>query len=381
MIDCFSSKGYGVYVLSSVSPSRLEVIRHRTYGSAQILRLPLVFQDGTLVRLLSILTFFLYTILILQLLRITTLILSIPPEDPCLGSFLAGRFLRKRMVIDCRDEYGGSATNPILYVNVPYYRSMLEHADKIVALTHSFVRNLQNSIRNEQIVYIPNVADTGIFKPSASPLINEIRNKLGLNFDDFILIYTGILSSHTYNVENILQSVEFLVEKGISNIKLLIAGHGPSKEAVLTMAKALGIDDHLVYLGVIKDPHTLSEIISSADIGLVPYTRNILLKNCVPMKFFEYCSCSVPVIATAYRDSEITRIIINNQLGLVSDPDSPFDLSLKIEKLYCDRNYRKELSKNARIFIEKYHNKHTFCSKYLQMVDFVQRISTEEVKT
>jgi glycosyltransferase involved in cell wall biosynthesis len=375
IIDCLSSKGYSVYVLSSISSSSLGIIRYKEYKFAKIIRLPLVFLDIALTKMLNILTFFLYTLLILPLLHVTILILSMPPEDPCLGSFLAGRLLNRKIIIDYRDEYGGSATRPVIYTKIPYYRAMLEQVDTIVAVTYSLIRNLQNNIRNKKIVYIPNVADTDIFKPSTSLMINKIRNKLGLNFDDFILTYTGILSPHTYNLPNVMQSLKILIKKGKDNIKLLIAGKGPSKESILKIAKILKIDDHLIYLGVVKDPYMLSEIISSSDIGLVPYINNTLLKNCVSMKFYEYCSCGIPVIATAYEDSEIAHIILNNRLGLVAEPDNPLDLSIKIEKIYNNYNYRKELGKNARIFIEKYHSKDSFCAKYSSLINSLQRMS------
>jgi glycosyltransferase involved in cell wall biosynthesis len=370
--ECFSSKDHGTYLLSSFSPSRLKILQNKMYETTKILRLPMLFVDNAIVKILNILTFFVGTLFILCLLQIQIVVLSIPPEAPALGSFLAARILGTKIIVDYRDEYGGSTVRPIIYTNVAYYRVILEKADRIIAVTYSFIKNLQKTLRNKKISYVANIANTKIFRPIKASRKIEVRTKLGLNSEDFIIIYTGILNNNTYNLKNIVQSIKRLSEQGIENIKLLIAGDGPSRTEILKMAKAADLGQNIVYLGVIEDPKILSEIISAADVGVIPYVDNALLNNCIPMKFYEYCSCGIPIIATATKDSEIAVLTKRNKLGLIAEPDNSNDLSLEIEKLLRDQSLRKKAGENARILIEKNHSKESFYSKYMEVIDLLE---------
>jgi len=61
IVDCLSSQGYRVYILSSISPSKLSLMRYRAYRSAKILRVPSLLLNSTFISLLNTLVSFLYT--------------------------------------------------------------------------------------------------------------------------------------------------------------------------------------------------------------------------------------------------------------------------------------------------------------------------------
>jgi hypothetical protein len=61
-------------------------------------------------------------------------------------------------------------------------------------------------------------------------------------------------------------------------------------------------------------------LINESDVGLIPYDDNPLWKNSLPAKFFEYCACEIPVIATAYADSLLAELIRKYDIGLTSPP-------------------------------------------------------------
>ena len=68
-------------------------------------------------------------------------------------------------------------------------------------------------------------------------------------------------------------------------------------------------------MGTIHDNEKLSKLIALSDIGLVPYDDNPLWRNSLPAKFFEYCACGVPIIATISKNSVLSNIITKRKVS------------------------------------------------------------------
>jgi len=124
----------------------------------------------------------------------------------------------------------------------------------------------------------------------------------------------------------------------------------------------------------------LANIIAGADVGLIPYDDNTLWKNSLPAKFFEYCSCGIPVIATAYDDSLIARLIKNQGIGLVSSPLNDVELSENLQRLYNNPKLD-SFGKRARAFIEDNFDRNQISSEYLNLVRDVINENDHESKS
>lgn len=139
------------------------------------------------------------------------------------------------------------------------------------------------------------------------------------------------------------------VKSKISNISLTIVGK-ISKE-VEHQVQALRNCDNVKFTGFIEF-EKLQEMITYADVCVVPYKNVPDLAQIYPVKVLEYLSLGKPVIAP--RIAGIQTMIKDGYNGLLFNPGDAKDLASKIELLYKDNNLREKISKNARNLDSKY---------------------------
>ena len=83
-----------------------------------------------------------------------------------------------------------------------------------------------------------------------------------------------------------------------------------------------------------KKREAVSRILSCCNAGIVPYDDNPLWVYAHPMKFFDYCASGLPVIATAFQDSELASLIRKYKVGYVVEPLNSIELASAIRK-FC----------------------------------------------
>lgn len=123
---------------------------------------------------------------------------------------------------------------------------------------------------------------------------SPIRSRYGIKKDDMVLIFVGWL----YNFSG-LQEVAKEVAKydGPQNIKFLIVGEGDAFEELKSNVDKNHLQDKIILTG--KQPYdSIPEFVAAADICLLPSHNNDIMKDIVPIKFYEYMAMEKPVIST-----------------------------------------------------------------------------------
>jgi glycosyltransferase involved in cell wall biosynthesis len=113
--------------------------------------------------------------------------------------------------------------------------------------------------------------------------------------DLFRVVYHGTVTP-SYGVQVLVDAVAKVVE-GLPNIRLEVYGEGDSLPVIAERAAALGIEDR-VHLSWRYLPHDeVLELVSSADVGVIPNLANRLNRFALSSKLFEYVVAGVPVIS------------------------------------------------------------------------------------
>ena len=116
-----------------------------------------------------------------------------------------------------------------------------------------------------------NIVKTGIdiekFSDSKTLTKNEIRNKIGLSNDDFVLLYTGRLATEK-NITDLLYG-QVLLNSMYPNIKLVIVGSGNLNSSLKRMASKLDLKNSVVFTGEIPNKE-MSNIYSMCDVFVMP---------------------------------------------------------------------------------------------------------------
>jgi len=124
---------------------------------------------------------------------------------------------------------------------------------------------------------------------------------------------------------------------------LVIAGEGPERAALETLARGGGVADRVHMPGWVQDSGAL---LRACDV-LVCSSRIEPLGNVV----IEAQSAAVPVVATAIQGPR--EILHGTQDGLLADVDDPRSLGLRIAEVLEDRALAEMLARNGRARFER----------------------------
>jgi glycosyltransferase involved in cell wall biosynthesis len=347
--NAWSKRGHSIETLGTFSYKSFPKRGIRKSGKVNIfntifnicLNHPLVFA------LNSIISFMASTLFLIAR-KPNVVIVSVPTGDIGLGAMMACKLVRAKYVVDYRDEWedyaislASSEIGKFSYSMAKKLSASLYAKSQLVAaVTPKYMVSLKRrGVANLRL--IPNGADAQVFKPLSIRKENE----------SFTIFYSGHVGGY-YRLDIVVKSIKKLIDKNLNGIKLVIAGTGEI-EKVLNLALELGISSNIEYRGAINDKAKLAHLIAEADVGLIPYDDKPLWKNSLPAKFFEYCACAVPVIATVYQDSVLAELINTHQVGLTVPPLDEDRLTKTLEELYYNPEFVIATSKRARLLVEK----------------------------
>jgi glycosyltransferase involved in cell wall biosynthesis len=192
----------------------------------------------------------------------------------------------------------------------------LRKCDKIIALTEHMQEFLiNNGFESSQICIIPNMIDTDMIDIAAPTIFKE-------DYRNPIIIGAIARFVPKKGIDIFVQSLAEL-RKQRYNFRAIIAGDGEEREKIQSLAKNLGLESMISFVGWIKDKQ---QFFNSIDIFCLPSTHEpfgiIILEA---MKF------GVAIISTK---TEGPKEIIRDKIdGLLCDIGSSSDLSNKIAYL------------------------------------------------
>ena len=364
----WSQAGHDVTILGVFTPNTFQKKGVTRVGKVNIFNI--IFNlslSSPFVFALNSLFSFIISLLFLLFKRPDIAIVSLPTGDVGLGALAACRLTKVEYVIDYRDEWedyyislSKSNAEKYFYSVVKNIAAALYSKAHITAVvTSRFLANLACR-RVSNLKMIPNGADLKVFYPRDK---SEIRKKLELAANDFIVVYNGLIGGY-YDLNIIVNSIGKL-KSSIENIRFLIVGNGPDVQAVLSLAQKLGLQDTVIYLGEQKDPNRIAEILSAADIGIIPGSYS---KGQLSVKFYEYCACGLPVIAIVPEDSSLASIINEQNVGSTISSANENELSQVIYQFYINPLFRKAAGKRGIKFIEDKFDRNKIAEQYFDLI-------------
>lgn len=184
----------------------------------------------------------------------------------------------------------------------------------------------ESFLKNKDIRLIYNGIDLATFKKTDK---TEARKELNLPEDKKIVLFSA-----NGGVKNPFKGGEFVFEafeklKNRSDILFLNIG-GESHQT----------SENWLDFGYVKDPQTMAQLYSAADIYLFP-----TLAETFGMTIVEAMSCGLPVVT--FETGGVPEIVENNKTGFVVEYKNGEMLTSALEKLLDDDDLRQKMSENA----------------------------------
>lgn len=211
-------------------------------------------------------------------------------------------------------------------------RLLYRRLTRIVAISEKVKSNLELHLKmtSESFEIIPNGVDLSYFataKPSAD---------LDRKVDDFTLIQVSSFR-RPKDQHTLIKSMVLLP----SNIKLILVGEGELRSECESLAKSLGLDGRIIFLGVRND---VPELILASDIAILSsFYEGLSLSS------IEGMACK-PFIAT---DAPGLKEIVEGY-GLIFKPSDAEDLAKNVLSLFSDKNYYQKINSRCNLRAQEF---------------------------
>ncbi|MEQ8194753.1 MAG: glycosyltransferase family 4 protein [Rhodospirillales bacterium] len=198
----------------------------------------------------------------------------------------------------------------------------------VAALTQAFKTNLvSRGIEAGKIAVVINGVDTWRYGPR--PRDPELGETYGLK-DRFVVGYVGT-HGMAHGLQNVLNAAELLKEE--SNVRLLLAGAGAERDALIEEARMRGLGN-VVFIPP-QPKEAMPRIWSLCDVALVHLRDHPAFANVIPSKMFEAMAMSLPILL-AVPDGEARRILEADKAGVWVAPENPQALADAVRRLSAE---------------------------------------------
>jgi glycosyltransferase involved in cell wall biosynthesis len=216
-------------------------------------------------------------------------------------------------------------------------------ADYVITVTETWRKTLLGrGLSPDKCGVIMNLADYRIFQRDL--LGRHWRRPNGVH-----ILYHGTLT-HRYGIDLGLQALS-LVLRDLNNVFMTIHGRGEFLDDLKRSARTLAIGEHVYFSTEFVPIEDLPELIATADLGIVPYRKDIFTDGILPTKLMEYAAMGIPVLAA--RTSAISEYFDETMVEFFT-PGNVEELACAIKKLIQDSSRLEELRLNIQKFNHSY---------------------------
>lgn len=211
--------------------------------------------------------------------------------------------------------------------------STLRSAAKVIVTTKTYAATSRAIWRHNPVV-IPNAVDVHRFHPDLDG--REVRARLKLHPDRPVVLLVGRIVPHK-GVEHFIEAA-----RSLPGVELLVAGEGSSLESMEHLARSLGVQDRIRFLGRVSQEN-LPKLYAACDVFVLPSVSRLEAFGIVAL---EAMASAKPVVVADIPG--VREVIDDGRDGLLADPVNPQDLAAKIERLLADPALRAEMGKRGR---------------------------------
>lgn len=173
--------------------------------------------------------------------------------------------------------------------------------------------------------------------------IEKLRGELGLNNDDFVLIFVGELSKRKNQIF-LIKCFRELLKRGYSEIKLLLVGEGVKMPFYKSYVIKNNLQNNVIFCGYRND---VPKLFSIANISV-----SSSLQEGLPVNVMEAMASGLPLIVTNCRGN--ADLVMNGENGYTIDFDDEEAFVQAVIKLHNDRKLLYDMGHKSKELILHY---------------------------
>lgn len=209
---------------------------------------------------------------------------------------------------------------------------------KMITVDAEFLKQIwvKNGIPEAKVKVIPFGVDTSLFNSQVDGSI--VRQKLGLENNDVVVVSTRPFYNHHYDVERLIRAAP-IVLKNHSDVKFILKGTGLLEGYLKELANKLKVSEHTRFVGVV--PHEqVAQYLAAADIYVSTCSY-----DSTSVSLLEAMACGLaPAITDTLGNREWITEGVN---GFLFPPRDHRRLAQKIIQLVDNKPLRKNFAKKC----------------------------------
>ena len=222
----------------------------------------------------------------------------------------------------------------------------------VIGISASVSKKLKEKfgLKADKTFTILNSVDLDRFRKETD--IKAKKKELGIKQDEKVIGIVANLRKQK-NHKNLIRAFS-LVQKSVPNSKLVIVGEGETEKELKKEIQELRLKESVIFLGARLD---VDEIYPTFDAYCLCSHYEGL-----PLTILEAMACRIPVVGT--RVDGIKDVIINNQNGLLVDPNDSRSLATALCMLIKDRDLVRGLTDSAYEYVSVNFNRRNWLKRY-----------------
>lgn len=256
-----------------------------------------------------------------------------PSPWSCDWSMVAAILKNKPMILTYHNDIAGHPTSKFLAGSYSHtFLKLLLKTAKIISITQPDYLEYSNFLKpyTKKIRAIPIGIDLQRFKP------------LRIKKEKDTLFFLAVLDKfHEYKGLNYLIKAVAIAKKKIRGIKLIIGGRGELVEYYKELARKLGVEDNIKFIGYVGDKQLVG-LYNRGSCFVLPSTSHFEGFGIV---LLEAMACKTPVICTDIVG--VAKDVEKSCAGIVVGPKDVRGLSQAIIKMLNDNKLREKMGSNA----------------------------------
>lgn len=190
-----------------------------------------------------------------------------------------------------------------------------------------------------QVEIVPCGADAERYRPGLPTAL--LKDRLGLG-DARVILTVGQLSRR--KAQDVVIRALPRVLRDCPNAMYLLVGLPTLQQDLERLARDLGVDDHVVFLGLVST-EKLPSYYNLADVFVLVSRRTVSEVEGYGIVAVEAALCGTPAVVS--RNCGLVEAVVENETALVVTPDDPEATSEAIARLLLDDALRRQMGQAA----------------------------------
>lgn len=286
------------------------------------------------------------------------------PPDTYFALAAPLKLLGKRFVFDQHDlspevyqTRFGRESGILLRILLGMERATYALADHVISTNESYRRVAlhRGRLASHEVTVVRNGPDpTTMRRGEPQPSLRMGREHL--------CCYLGVMGPQD-GVETVLRVTAILVHQWERSVHVALLGSGDSLDGLRALATQLALDDHITFTGWAED-HTITDYLSTADVGLCPDPKTPFNDVSTMNKTLEYMAYSLPMVSFDLKETRISA----GDASLYIASDSDEDFASAVAELLDDPPRRVEMGAIGRARVEQSLGWQTQESRYVATI-------------